>query len=318
MKTLPVEIVQRVVAFHVAAYVHEMVGPHAELTEDEEESGDEAVKRVVARPVVPLLLTSYQFRQITLEMLSIYFGIPLSASRDRLQASPWHRLAAVRGFVLTGSPMATVPAELMPISQSSVTLGAYILAQAALLELERVPCAYDISTLTLDLSLFDLARSSSQEALRYIEDAFRKLVLAPPTLQPLLRQHAIDVFCKVLLVCRYGVPLAMLVQTFSALLQCQAFDAKHAQGFPVSLPLILPDFLASLRIAHVRDAQVLSMFRMRSRETALDTSVISDLCAILQRIIDIDIPEFEIYEECKAAARNLRSEIEALLPVIQR
>ncbi|GJE95638.1 hypothetical protein PsYK624_118240 [Phanerochaete sordida] len=317
MTTLPVEILQTVLAFHVASYVHEMVGPHAEITEDEKKGGKDAVIRTVARPVLPLLLTSYQFHDITLETLSTHLMIPFSGPRDRVEDNPWYRLALVRAFVLDGRLSGPLLSDPISVAHTSTTLAVYVFAKRALLELARVQCPYDLATCTMDRQQFSVARSASQDALLSIEAAFRRLPRVPPALLPPLRQHVIDVFCPVLLACRVGIPLAMLVHSFGILRQFQALDARREPGAPASLPLFLPDFRASLRLAHVQDAQILGMFTMRTRGTALDAPMILDLCAVLQRIVDNDVPECELYEECRDVARSIHDEVDALLPLIQ-
>ncbi|GJE95656.1 hypothetical protein PsYK624_118420 [Phanerochaete sordida] len=316
MTRLPVEVLHLILAFHVAAYIDEMVGPHAKITEEEEEGDEETVKQVVARPMVPLLLASYQFRQITVEILSRYLGIPLDESGDRLQSSPWACLATVRSFILTGSKSGMIVAELESTARSSPALAVYIFARIAQRNLGRVPRMYNVSALTVGDSQFAYAQGLWEEALHFSQDACEKAQLAPAPLQATLEAYAQATRTQAMLAQRYGTLLTMLVRGVQVLRAFQAYDATRAAGEPARLPTYLPRFLQMLRHADT-GTHVERKHGGRADVRMPETQDIANLCKLMQRVLDTDVPDSEVYEECKALARTLKDEYEEQLARIR-
>lgn len=292
-----------------------MVGPNAKCTEEEEDGSEEAAKKVVARPIVPLLLASYQFRQITLEILSKYMGIPLDDSGNRLQTSPWPRLAIVREYALTGSTTGTIVAELESIAHSSPTLAVYIFVKTALRQLERVPRMYNVTALTVGDSQFSHAKGLWEEGLKFAREALDKAPMVPSTAQPVLVRYAEDTLRKVVIAQRYGTLLTMLVRGVQVLVALQAYDAKRAEGDPPRLPAYVPHFLKVLR-----DVDNGTHFERKHGGHAVtvmpDVREMSNFCVLLRRVVDMDV-EAEGFEECRALARTLKDEFEGYLAQVE-
>jgi len=276
----------------------------------------QTAKKVVTRPIVPLLLASYQFRQVTLETLSKHVGIPLDESGDRLQTSPWTRLAIIREHVLTGHVTGLIAAELESIARSSPTLAVYIYANASFRELKQVPKMYNVKALTVGDSQFRHAQILWDDALRLAKDGCDKALLTPWTARPMLVQYAQNTLVKAIVAQRYGMLLTTLVRSVQVLLAFQAYDAKRTEGDPARLPGYLTSFLHMLQRAD-HETHVERKHGVHAEAAMLDIQTISNLCALLQRVAEIDMPESEVYDECKTLARKMKDEYEEQLCQMQ-
>ncbi|EKM57418.1 uncharacterized protein PHACADRAFT_181998 [Phanerochaete carnosa HHB-10118-sp] len=101
LNRLPVEIIYRILWAAVAQHIDDVVlGPRSQLPLPFylSESGEPA-NREDSDLVESLLLTSYQFHQVSLQILSDAFDIPLREERLwRLEQTPWNEVALTRKF----------------------------------------------------------------------------------------------------------------------------------------------------------------------------------------------------------------------------
>ncbi|GJE95643.1 hypothetical protein PsYK624_118290 [Phanerochaete sordida] len=306
---LPAEILHGVIELYVATHIDETVESQAQGFQDEEDDDNlQAARSIVSRPIVSCLLATYQFRQITLEILSKYLGIPLAATNDRLESSPWPRLAAVRAFALTNSTTGIAAAEFTLMMRASPALSVYVFAAAALHQLHLVPRPYDVAALTIDHAALSAAEAQWKDALRVASTACDRVASAPLRMQLVLRRHAHGVLAKATLAQKYGRLLPMLVRRLSALYLFQAHDAKRDYEY---LPTFWPHLSRTLRNV---ENETLGERKPRRGEEAVmpEAHTITDLCVMLQQVVDIDVAQSEGYSACHARACALKADFEQI------
>ncbi|GJE95650.1 hypothetical protein PsYK624_118360 [Phanerochaete sordida] len=313
MTRVPVEILDGVLELYVVVHIDEMVGPRAQAIEDEEDDDTGTASRiVVSQPILSCLLVSYQFRQITLGVLSKYFVIPLDVPNARLESSPWPRLAAVRAFVLTGLRTGMIVAELMSIARTSPTLGVYVWVKAALHQLSVAPKTYDVATLDVDGLKFWNATVQWDDAVQAASAACEQVPLAPSMIQPLLLRHAHHTLPKATLAQKYGRLLTTLVRNVQALHAARQLDLESSEDNPQFLSRYWPRLLPKLR--QMEEETLFERKQERSEDMMMpETHTIIDLCTLLQKVIDMDAPASEAYDACHALSCSLKDDFQLQL-----
>ncbi|EKM52245.1 uncharacterized protein PHACADRAFT_260483 [Phanerochaete carnosa HHB-10118-sp] len=96
--TLPAETIYDIVSIVVVQYLDELLEPSQPTTKGSNK--DPGLTK--NNPVLPFLIVSLQFRQVTLEVLSDILSIPLRKEGTwRLESKPWTKINPVRKFCAT-------------------------------------------------------------------------------------------------------------------------------------------------------------------------------------------------------------------------
>ncbi|EKM57443.1 uncharacterized protein PHACADRAFT_251102 [Phanerochaete carnosa HHB-10118-sp] len=132
----------------------------------------------------------------------------------------------------------------------------------------------------------------------------------------MLVRYAWNTLAKVDVAQRYGTLLPILVRGVQVLLIAQACDVRRSEGEPARLPGYLPRFLQTLQHAD-RSTHLERKHGAHAEVVMPSIQDMSSLCILLQRVLEIDVPESEVYDECKTIARTMKDECEALLSQIQ-
>ncbi|GJE95633.1 hypothetical protein PsYK624_118190 [Phanerochaete sordida] len=303
----PAEVLHLIITSYVAGYVDETFGPHSRPTG---EGGGGGGGEQAAFAVLPLLLTSYQFRQITLGILSQYSGVPLDESGERLETPPWPRTFDVYAVLSTQLKPGAVLTKAVSQTGSSPAVALCIFAKAALREIRRRRRMQNVSTLApTGTPRWSDDQDMWENALRDALNACDTVPLSPPTTHA-LRQCAQDTLTKAILEKRYATLISALVGRLQHLCRLRT-DVSTMQNER----FVLWSLIHLLGVLNRADEETRDERTGEVRGPGMmpDTEDFADLCVLAQRVIDLDLPQSDGLTSCKALAGTLKGEWEQQL-----
>ncbi|GJE95653.1 hypothetical protein PsYK624_118390 [Phanerochaete sordida] len=311
MTRLPVEVSHLVISSYVAGYFEDTFGPCSSRVGSEHDG--EVQEQSHVQSVLSLLLTSYQFREITLAILSRYLGVSLDMSGERLETRPWSRAFDVRAFVFSQPTPQNIVAELVSFTAATPIVALCIFAKAALREIRcrRRMCNVSAFTIADGGEWTDHQRTAWMQALTDASNACDTEPLVLPAAQTLLRECAHGTLKDALRAVRYTALIARVMHSVQMIqnVRIMVNIAPHMGYIPVSVLQLLP----ILRRAgeEIREEQ---KGDLRAEATLPAIEDIKDACSLMQRVMDVQCTESsDMLTECKTLACTLKGEWEQRL-----